>query len=298
MPHADAASRPTMRTGDRRTVPLPNLLIIGAPKAGTTSLHAYIAQHPEISMSEPKELRYFWRDDWREQLDWYAGHFDADKPVRGESTPAYTMWPHRDHVPERASELIPDARLIYMVRDPIDRLASHWRQRIADGFSEPFEYYMSSLERADNPLVCASRYATQIERWLQHYDRSRILVIDQQRLRDARGEVVREVFSFLGLGVPKDRLDLEPELNTQADKYAMRPWAARLWDKVLWPASRRLPETLKVRVRDPMNHALFRPVTERAEIDEALRSRLEIYFQPEVDRLRELTGEPFESWSV
>jgi hypothetical protein len=274
------------------------MLIIGAPKTGTTSLHAYVAQHPDVSMSDPKELRYFWRDDWRERVDWYASHFDADRRVRGETTPAYAMWPCRDHVPERASELIPDARLIYVVRDPIERLASHWRQRVADGFSDPFECYTTDLEQPHNPIVCASRYATQLERWLRHYDRSQILVIDQQRLKDARAEVVRDVLSFLDLRVPGDSLDLGPELNTGADKYAMRPWASRLWDQLLWPASRRLPETFKAHVRDGANRALFRPVTEHAEIDATLRARLKRYFQPEADRLRALTGEPFESWSL
>lgn len=286
-----------MPPSDQRTA-LPNVLIIGAPKTGTTSLHAYIAQHPEICMSDPKELRYFWRADWRQRLDWYVGHFDANKPVRGESTPGYSMWPYHDRVPERAHELIPDARLIYVVRDPIERLASHWRQRRADGFSEPLEYYTADLERADNPLVCASRYATQLERWLRYYDASQVLVVDQQRLKDARADVVGEVFSFLGLPAPLRPLNLELDLNTQADKIALRPWGATLWDRVLWPASRRVPEHMRARVRDSANRVLFRAITEQAEIDAGLRRRLRAYFQPEVHRLRELSGQPFGSWSL
>jgi hypothetical protein len=286
-----------MQASDERLA-LPNVLIIGAPKAGTTSLHAYIDQHPEVCMSDPKELRYFWRADWRERLNWYVDHFDASKPVRGESTPAYAMWPYRDNVPARAHELIPDTRLIYMVRDPIERLTSHWRQRLADGFSEPFEHYTTHLERADNPIVCASRYATQLERWLPYYDASRVLVVDQQRLKNERTEVISEVFSFLGLSAPPGPTHFEPELNTQADKYALRPWGTRLWDRVLWPTSRRVPESLRAPVRGLANRMLFRPVTEQVNIDDALRRRLRAYFQPEVDRLRELSGQSFEGWSL
>lgn len=277
---------------------LPNLLIIGAPKTGTTSLHSYIDQHPEVSMSDPKELRYFWRDDWRQRVDWYASHFDAEKPVRGESTPAYSMWPYRDCVPERAHELIPDARLIYVVRDPIERLRSHWRQRRADGFREPFEHYIARLDDPANPLICASRYGTQIERWLRYYDASRMLVIDQARLKDARAEVVEDAFSFLGLRAPDAPLELGRDLNTQADKVALRAWGAPLWDRVLWPTSRRVPESLKQKIRAPARKVLFRAVTDQAEIDGRLRDRLERYFRPEVERLREISGQAFESWSV
>src|SRR5689334_1125972 len=111
---------------------LPNLIIIGAPKAATTSLHGYLKQHPEVGMSAAKELSYFWRDDWRERQAWYEAQFDFEDPrvrVRGESTPFYAAYPFRKHVPERMHELVPDAKLVYVVRDPIDRLVSHWVQR-------------------------------------------------------------------------------------------------------------------------------------------------------------------------
>src|SRR4051794_37024426 len=72
---------------------LPNLLIIGAAKAGTTSLHAYLDQHPDIGMSKPKELFYFSYEDWRERRAWYERFFRDDTPVRGESCPQYAMHP-------------------------------------------------------------------------------------------------------------------------------------------------------------------------------------------------------------
>jgi hypothetical protein len=271
---------------------LPNLLIIGAPKAGTTSLHGYLEQHPDISMSKPKELRYFWRPDWRANQAWYESHFDPSKPVRGESTPLYAAWPYRPDVPERAVELVPDARVIYLVRDPIDRLMSHWRQRLANGYRDPFSAYIEALERPDNPVVCPSRYATQLGRWLRHYDSSRILVVDQHDLRTRRDAIVQRVFEFVGVD-PDARVDLNAELNSGETKVAMRPWA-----KMLRPASRYIPKRLKAPFREVAWKTALRPVTEQATVDDKLRQRLTAYFLPEVDGLRGLTGQAFANWSL
>ncbi len=88
---------------------LPNLLIIGAAKCGTTSLHEYLGAHPEIFMAGRKELELFTRDDWRERIGWYEEQFPVDAPVRGESTPTYTMAPYLASTSERMHELVPDA---------------------------------------------------------------------------------------------------------------------------------------------------------------------------------------------
>src|ERR1700735_4448473 len=109
---------------------LPNLIIIGAPKAGTTSLHRYLDLHPDVAMTTEKELRYFWRADWRDRLPWYEAQFEFEgKPRgRGGAPPAYPAYPRRDNAPRRMHELVPEVKLIYLVRDPIERLVSHWAQ--------------------------------------------------------------------------------------------------------------------------------------------------------------------------
>jgi hypothetical protein len=281
----------------RGAAALPNLLMIGAPKTGTSSLHQYLSQHPEVAMSLPKELRYFWREDWRERREWYESHFDPSKPVRGESTPAYTAWPHRDRVPERAAEMVPDAKLIYCVRDPIDRIVSHYVQERANGVRESFESFMDRVDDPSNIVVCSSRYGTQLERWLEHYDMSQIMVVDQHELGTQREATVRQVFRWLGVD-PDVPLDLETELNTNAHKIAMRPWARAIWANVLWPASRSVPESLKKRVRGRAQQVIWRRVTEKPDVTPAIRARLVGHLAPEMARFRELTGRAFDTWSV
>jgi len=106
---------------------LPNLLVIGAAKCGTTALHRYLGLHPDIFMSKSKELGFFCSsENWDERLRWYESQFGAAR-VRGESSPSYTNCPRNKGVPERMASLVPDARLIYLVRDPVDRVISQYR---------------------------------------------------------------------------------------------------------------------------------------------------------------------------
>ena len=78
-------------------------------------------------MSKPKELNFFIEErNWPRGVDWYKAHFDAEARVRGEASPNYTAFPQHEGVPERMASVVPDAKLIYMVRDPLERIAAHW----------------------------------------------------------------------------------------------------------------------------------------------------------------------------
>ena len=277
---------------------LPNLIIIGAPKAGTTSLHRYLDLHPEVAMTAEKELRYFWRDDWRGLRGWYESQFAVDAPVRGEATPAYAAYPHRRHVPERMHELVPDVKLIYLVRDPIERTLSHWIQRRHDGDRTSFERYMLESDSPENPIVCPSRYWMQIERYTRFYDPSRLLVVDQHELKTRRSETMRAVFRFLGVEESLDVDEFDAEFNTHADKHPPRGLTTRLWDPILWPASRAVPQSVRERIRAPANRVLFGPPPPLPSLTDQMRERLHSLLAPEVEALRSFTGQQFESWSL
>ena len=282
---------------------LPNLIIIGAAKCGTTSLHRYLGQHPEVLMAAPegtdlKSMRFFWDEDWRSRLAWYEAHFDSDLPVRGEATPAYTAYSFHPGVPERMHELIPDAKLIYLVRDPIERILSHWVQRRADEDATPFERYMERYERPDNPIVCPSRYWTQIQQYLPFYDPGQILVVDQHDLRTQRRDTLRRVFRFIGVDESFESPEFDTERNTRADKFGPRGLAARLWEPVIWPVSRAVPKRARDLIRAPARKLLMGPVRDSAVLTPEMRERLRVHLQPETDGLRQFTGQPFASWSL
>ncbi len=97
-----SARRPASAPRGGANGALPNLIVIGGLKCGTTSLHHYLNLHPEIGMSRPKELNFFVEElNWELGADWYRGHFPADVAVRGETSPHYTNRPRFEGVAER-----------------------------------------------------------------------------------------------------------------------------------------------------------------------------------------------------
>jgi len=115
----------------------PNLIMIGAMKSATTSLHRYLGFHPGIFVPEPKEIDYFIQErNWDKGRQWYESHFPEAKAVRGESSTSYTQCHRYKDAPGRIRALIPDAKLSYVLRDPIERTVSRYRQRTIQGLED------------------------------------------------------------------------------------------------------------------------------------------------------------------
>jgi len=280
------------------TQSVPNVLIIGAAKAGTTSLHTYLDLHPQVSMSDPKELMFFERERGAAELDRYLDHFDPEAEVTGESSPSYAQYPRLLGVPERIRGLNPSVRLIYLVRDPIPRAVAHWAQMAAyaderRGLEDAF----ADLEPRENLYVCASSYATQLEYYLRWFDQEQLIVIDQSDLRHRRRDVLRDVFTFLGIEPGFWSPEFEQEFNPRTEQRRATGLWWSLRNSPLGAAFRRLPPGVRLRLRRPVTKAMSRQVG-RPELPPETRSRLEDALALEVARLRELTGQRFESWSL
>src|SRR5918999_1990446 len=173
----------------RRHAALPNLIIIGGLKCGTTSIHHYLGLHPQVQMSKPKELNFFVSElNWDLGLDWYKARFDDRFEVRGESSPHYTNLPRFTGVAERIRQHCPDAKLIYMVRDPIKRILSHWVHATGAGYEtrelEP------TLSQPDSAYMHRSMYWMQLQPYLKRFDRSQIEIFTQEELQSEREETM------------------------------------------------------------------------------------------------------------
>jgi len=285
---------------------LPNLIVIGAAKCGTTSLHHYLGQHPEIFMASPddpsyprgkKEMRFFWRDDWRERLDWYESHFPGEANIEGEATPGYTQYPVLGHVPERMHTVVPDAKLIYLVRDPIDRAVSHWAELRAGGEERSLSECLAEIDDPRNVIVSASRYSTQIRQYLEYFPEEQLLVVDQADLRASRTETLRRIFSFLGVDPTFTSESFSAERNTRSEKRGIVGWRRRMWDGLLVPLGRLAPPGMRRAIKTPIQRTLSRAV-DTPELDDSSRAKLAAALAPEVEELRTMTGEHFETWSV
>jgi len=278
---------------------LPNLIIIGGLKCGTSSLHFYLSQHPQVFMSRKKELNFFLADRaWNNGIAWYEQQFAnaGAALIRGESSPHYTGGPQDPGVPERMRRTLPDARLVFLVRDPIERLVSHYMMWFAIRKEDrPFEAALADL--ANNPYVGHSRYGQQLETYLRHFPREQIRVIASESLRDRRRETLRELFGWLGVDSTfycRQFEQMRFRASDQRRKNGLGLWLAPLTSAALW---KRLPPSLAWRV-EKLPYFPFSKHVPRPEVNPALRQRLMDVFRDDVRRLRELTGQPLSHWCV
>jgi hypothetical protein len=142
-----------------RSRTLPTFIVIGAMKAGTTSLYHYLREHPQIFMPKAKELDFFAVETtWRRGIDWYAEQFagaGGDEIARGEASTAYSKYPHYPNVPERIARAIPGCQLIYVVRLPLPtsgRRRGGTRSTGARGPGEPHLPRLQPVRAPDRPL--------------------------------------------------------------------------------------------------------------------------------------------------
>jgi hypothetical protein len=277
-------------------VTLPTFLVIGSLKAGTTSLWTYLRAHPEIYMPGEKELRFFVEQhNWHRGRAWYESQFAeaGDARALGEASPSYTISTSFPGVPERIASMIPEAKLIYVMRHPIDRMRSHYLQRVADGTETmPVE----DAFRHNLDYIHTSRYAFQLEPYLERFPLERILLITSEDLRDQRPQTLRRVYSFLGV----DPEFVPPVLTEEANRTDARrervPSVGRARDRSVYRALsrvapgpvRRLHYRLTTR---PMRtvEVQLEPETERL-IVEGLRA--------DIAQLRTYMPPGFDGWGI
>lgn len=286
---------------------LPNFFIIGAGKAGTTSLNYYLGLHPQIQMSAIKEPNFFaGAENGRpfptgrvaDRAD-YERLFDARFELRGEASPAYTSHPIRAGVPERIKQAIPEARFIYLVRDPVARTVSHYQHLVAIGAERrPLREVLGDIS---DPFAlaetCYSFYASQLERYLQHFPAERLLVIDQAEFLSRRDAVLRNTFAFLGVDDRFSCAQFDEELYKSSERRVYPSGYERFLGLVLAPAIRWIPRGVRRAARRSVERVLFPPLPAQA-LDDDLRTRLQELFSGDVARLRALTGKVFPDWSV
>lgn len=275
---------------------LPTFFVIGAAKCGTTSLHHYLSLHPEISMSAQKEPQVFARADYWSELGRYAPLLSAGAPARGESSAVYSQFPRWVKVPERIADVNPEARFLYLVGDPLARVVAHYTQHVADGKEErSLAEALRRFERLDSLYVCPSRYATQVRAYLDWFPADRLLVVDQDELRNRRPETMAEIFRFLEVDATRELGGLGRELNTHREQLRRTALGGRLEQSRSAKISRALP--IPSAARTAVRRLVWREL-ERPTLDESLRDELAASLRGDVDWLRSFSGRAFASWTL
>lgn len=177
----------------------PNFLGIGVPKSATTWLAEGLRRHPEIFLSHDKELVYFSSEKkFSLGADWYLSHFagSSDKKAIGEFSVTYLAG--GDKVAQRIKSLLPEIRLIAVLRDPVERAFSHyrWLQQIGR-----LSYKVSFADAlALNPdLIRFGLYHRQLSQYCEHFDVSRLLLLLHDDIRQAPDSVLSDTYRFLGV---------------------------------------------------------------------------------------------------
>jgi len=211
--------------------PLPDFLVLGAQKAGTTALYEYLRRHQQISGPSWKEVSFFDRH-WARGESWYRGNFPNVARTRGkhvgEASPSYVFHPL---APQRVQEVVPEARLIVLVRNPVDRALSQYNHEVALGREPlPFEEALDAEEerlRGEQERMAADpryfsrewwshtykargRYAEQLERWLAVFPRGQLLVLSSDDLGSDPARAHAQVLEFIGAS--PQRLDSYPRV--------------------------------------------------------------------------------------
>lgn len=291
-----ADTSPVARSNaDARGLTLPNLIVIGAQKCGTSGLHYYLSLHPEVSMSDPKELNFFIAErNHPRGLEWYGRHFDPSARCRGESSPNYTAYPQHLGVPERMAAVVPGARLIYLVRDPIARITAHWvhnyaKRREKGGLRE-------TLLHPNTSYVSRSRYHMQLQRFLEHFPEEQVLVLDNQDLRDERMATLRRVFEFAGVDPSFEHPKFEHVRHSTSRKKRATRLGMRVQRASRSRVGRRVPR--KAWLAMDVALPLSKPIDKPTNVAEALGDEVLEVLHEDADRLRAQTGRDFAHWSV
>lgn len=274
---------------------LPDFLVIGAEKSGTTWLKHNLNEHPDVFVPAQKELNFFDKDEnYEKGLEHYASYFNKAAPasVKGELTPGYL------HTPEVAAariyEYFPDIKLIAILRDPIDRAWSNYAMHRADGrISEPF----SQVLHKDHPIIRKGFYYHQLQPYLQRFPEQNILILNYDRLKTQPAFLLQQVFAFIGVDdsfVPtkskevifsarKPRYPILTKTLTKAGDVSRRLGFSGKFKK----AKKKLRQWVK------KNNTVAAP---KESLLEQHRQKLKQLYRDDLDSLKKLVGTDFARW--
>lgn len=220
---------------------LPTFIVIGIMKCGTTSVAGWLEAHPDVFMTEPKEPAFFSRPSrWAKGLGWYGTLFDAgrDTVARGEASTMYTNPAWSAVAAERIARTVPDVRLVCVVRDPVERIRSHYRHRRLRG--REARPLAEAVVASDSPYVAQSCYYRCLEPYITTFGADRLRVERLEDLADGAGDAWRRVLDHIGVAqIPH----AGGARKVSAETVQLTPLSAKLRARV--PRSTRLPAPVR-----------------------------------------------------
>jgi hypothetical protein len=273
---------------------LPNFLVIGAMKGGTTSLYRYLCEHPQIFMPSVKEPLFFSRN-WDRGLEWYERLFDGAGQVLaiGEASTEYTAYPHHSEVPMRIAKTLPDVRLVYILRHPIERMLSEYHYNLVRGLERDPSADRSLLE--DPTYLHVSCYAMQIEQYLEHFSRDKLLIVKSENLKRERTHAMKQVYEFLGVDGSSQPANMSEEFQISSKKRSRRP-IDRALRKI--PGYRSIASVAPLSLKQVKYRMTTKKAPPRPRLSDGARREIEDRLRDDVRRLRRYAGDDFDGWGL
>jgi hypothetical protein len=228
---------------------LPDFVIIGAQKGGTSFLYYLLTRHPLVEPAARKELHFFDRPEHFDNgAEWYRRCFprsawkDGQRSITGEATPSYLFDPP---VAKRMAEVVPQARLIALLRNPIDRAYSHYQMQVKRGTEpSPFE---EAIEQQHSSYVSRGIYVDQLLRWSEFFSKEQMLILKSEDFFERPVETLKVVLTFLDLpDWQPEASELQHRRHTGTYKQKMDPSTRRRLEAYFEPYNQRLYECLDV----------------------------------------------------
>ncbi|MEM7682008.1 MAG: sulfotransferase [Planctomycetota bacterium] len=299
--------------------PRPNLIIAGAPKCGTTSLHYYLDQHPEVFMCRPKEPHHFGRDlDIRhpmrveseaDYLKLFAAPESAAAKVRGDAS---TWYLYSKDAAQEVHRFAPDAKIVVMLREPAGYINSLHLQALntdnetilslAEALSAETDRLAGRREPEHAKFRChthyraSARFAEQVQRYFDAFGRDRVFVALLDDMKADLPGLLRRLFAFLDIDP-----SFEPTLEAQNTTRALS--SADLWVKRMFYRSRTATKLVKKAPRPVLDAyrwftSSVLPSARTKAADEALMRALRAEFREEVDKLASLIERDLSGWAA
>ena len=260
---------------------LPDFIIVGAMKCGTSTLAAQLAAQPGLFMTTPKEPNYFSDDDvFAKGPEWYRSLFDAAAPgdIKGEASTHYTKLPrHPDALP-RMRKMLDAPKIIYLIRNPLDRAISHYIHEWTMGvMSKDIQKAFATHEE----LAAYGCYADQIAPYVDAYGTENVLVLSLEAMKSAPQQVLERSCEFIGYQGSPAWVEEQAQVNVSSERIRKFPLHGLVFDNPVAAALRRtlVPQSLRDRLKKKFQ------MQKRPELPPAVRDDLSQVFAHDFERL-------------
>jgi len=283
---------------------LVNLFLIGASKCGSTFMHDMLGQHPNIQMSLIKEPFVFFGESYRDKISIYSDIFsDSERAIfKGESSPIYSETTVCPEIPLRIHEYNSQAKIIYLVRSPYDRLKSVWRQTVSTGHWVEKKHYNilmpTDFEKAVfeyPPFLEATKYYTHLSSYVKVFGDDQVKVIlFEDMVADLHG-TMNTIFSFLEVDAGVNLSVDNAEKNEGKNKKPYNPLIARVSKSVPSSIKAFASDDIKAGLRNVLDKFSGRKFSE-PEFTPEMRTQIYKVLEPEVEGVYKYLGITNDPW--